>query len=268
MLIFTLWTSGCAVRGDCNCSAALACLDSWKPCDWSGKRPTLGQTWTLAGGARKYFRMCGSRPACGGDAALNSRTVTCFKTFISWWCVQGQEGSEGALMSSIPALRFEVLHRSVGLVGDQDGDLLTVRSFGSGDDFILWGHKKKTTSWGANMKTRFLLEHLAVSYRWCRCQFSPSPGWRRTGTLLPSPQWGWRAAIWEERSRLPRRVHLQGSSWGRRWWSRAHPASCPFGRWREELWEEEWMVQGSGFWGQLPRFGFLRPSLPCVHLPT
>lgn len=132
----------------CNCSAALACLDSWKPCDWSGEQPTLAQTWTLAGGAQRYFHMCGRRSACGGDGALNSRTcvqlldVTCFKTFIRWWCIQAQEGSEGALMSSIPALWFEVLHRSVGLVGHQDGDLLTIRSFGSGDDFILWGHKK------------------------------------------------------------------------------------------------------------------------------
>lgn len=100
----------------------------------------------------------------------------------------------------------------------------------------------KTQSRGANMKTRFSgcpnILKLVVSYRWCHCHFSPSPGWRRTGTLLPSPRWGWRAAIWAERSRLPRRVHLRGSSWGRRWWSRAHLVSCPSGRWREELWEE------------------------------
>lgn len=47
------------------------------------------------------------------------------------------DGYEGALMSSIPALRFEVLHSCVSLVGGQDGNLLTIRSFSGGDDFIL-----------------------------------------------------------------------------------------------------------------------------------
>lgn len=36
-----------------------------------------------------------------------------------------------------PALRFEVLHSGVGLVGGQDGDLFAVGSFSSGDDLIL-----------------------------------------------------------------------------------------------------------------------------------
>lgn len=47
------------------------------------------------------------------------------------------DGYEGALMSSVPALRFEVLHSCVSLVGGQDGNLLTIRSFSGGDDFIL-----------------------------------------------------------------------------------------------------------------------------------
>lgn len=80
---------------------------------------------------------------------------------------------------------------------------------------------------------------LIASYRWCHYPSSPSPGWRRMGIPPPSPQWGWRAETWVAPSRLPRRVHLRGSSWGRRWWNTARLASCPSGRQREALWEEE-----------------------------
>lgn len=38
---------------------------------------------------------------------------------------------------SVPALRPEVLHGGVSLVGGQDGDLLSVRPFSGGDDFVL-----------------------------------------------------------------------------------------------------------------------------------
>lgn len=42
------------------------------------------------------------------------------------------------LMSSVPALRFKVLHGRVSLVGCKDGNLLAVRSFSGWNDFILW----------------------------------------------------------------------------------------------------------------------------------
>lgn len=45
-------------------------------------------------------------------------------------------------MSNTPALRFEVLHGRVSLVGREDGNLLAVRSFSGGDDFILWKKDK------------------------------------------------------------------------------------------------------------------------------
>lgn len=224
----------------CNCSAALACLDSWKPCDWSGNRPTLGQTWTLTGGAQKYFHMCGTRTACGGGGALNSRT-TCFKTLISGWCVQAHvEYTCSQVWGSPPQCEsgwwpgWRPAHHQVLWRWRW---LHTLRTEG---DFRI---KTKELTWKLYLLVVNIFK-FAVLYQWCHYPFSPSPGWRRTGTLLPSPRWGWRAKIWAERSHLPHQVHLRGSSWGKRWWSRAHLASCPSGRWREELWEEgDWLVQ-------------------------
>lgn len=47
------------------------------------------------------------------------------------------------LLSSVPALRFEVLHGRVSLVGCKDRNLLSVRSFSSWNYFILWKNRTK-----------------------------------------------------------------------------------------------------------------------------
>lgn len=43
----------------------------------------------------------------------------------------------GNFAVNIPALWSEVLYSCVGLVGGENGNLLTIRTFGGGDDFIL-----------------------------------------------------------------------------------------------------------------------------------
>lgn len=112
------------------------------------------------------------------------------------------------LMLSVPALRFEVLHGRVSLVGCKDGNLLAVRSFSGWNDFILW--KKNPSMFKSVWKSYFFLTlkyesqqkkthwqdcdfqcdlsaHFC-SYQWCHYQSSPSPGWQRKGNPPRSPQ--------------------------------------------------------------------------------
>lgn len=151
-----------------SCVAALACLDSWIQCGmnvilvWAKPCRAVSLDYEKL---RRFgqWRQCGVfyflvKVLSEGNHEFSGASQ---RRFVAWSYLRGFIKLRGLLkigrttsiifhsnwrpylMSSVPALRFKVLHGRVSLVGCKDGNLLAVRSFSGWNDFILW---KKTTT--------------------------------------------------------------------------------------------------------------------------
>lgn len=93
-----------------------------------------GQQWFLSHDSNKFVAWSYCRVLANWEHS--QRWVVCLRSMPNrrYWC---------CLMLHIPALRFEVLHSRVSLVGCKDRNLLAIWSFSGWNYFILW--KKRTS---------------------------------------------------------------------------------------------------------------------------